>query len=343
MNRVFGLCLAAVLALTYRGLAVSTSGTATAAVFTCAGVPAVPVDPYPGATAVATSFGSGTLAGFNVFTSGTGTANVSVASAHTPVCGAFLHTTTDPGSVAKMSVGLAPGTAEVYADGWFNIAAEGTAGSDVPFFRFFSGATRIVDVLRKNATGDVVLRVSSPKGYLYAPLVPNVRLGAWHHLVMHVVPDGPATGVQIWWDGKSAYANHTVNITATTLDMVQLGSEHDRQRADIYADDLIINSRSGDTSPLPGPLPSPAPNPTGWMNDLTGDTKATLTAGNTGRPDRSGQARLRPAEWWSLPRHRAGQFSDYAAVSSGSKIASSTGSAGAVFMALSSAMDASER
>ncbi|MET3165538.1 UNVERIFIED_ORG: hypothetical protein ABIB19_003973, partial [Arthrobacter sp. UYEF10] len=31
---------------------------------------------------------------------------------------------------------------------------------------------------------------------------------------------------------------------------------------------------------------------------------------------------LRPAEWWSLPRHRAGQFSDYAAVSSGSKIAS---------------------
>ncbi len=56
-----------------------------------------------------------------------------------------------------------------------------------------------------------------------------------------------------------------------------------------------------------------------------------------------GFARLRPAEWWSFPRHRARQFSDYAAVSSGSKIASSTGASGVVSMALSSAMEASER
>lgn len=291
MNRVFGLCLAGILALTYRGLAVSAPGTASAAIFTCANATAVPADPYPGATAVATNFESGTLAGFNVFTSGTGTANVSVASSHSPACGAFLHSTTDPGSIAKMSVALAPGTTEVYTDGWFNIGAEGVAGSDVPLFRFFSAGSRVVDVLRKNITGDVLLRVSSPKGYLYAPLVPNVRLGTWHHLVMHFVPDGPATGVQIWWDGKSAYANHTVNISATTIDTVQLGSEHDRQRADIYTDDLIINNSSGPPSPIPGPLPSPAPNSTEWINDLTGDTKTTLAAGTTcgGTPiDRTG-------------------------------------------------------
>lgn len=283
MNRFFGLCLAGILALTYRGLAVSTSGTASAAVFTCASVSAVPVDPYPGAVAVATNFESGTLTGFNVFTSGTGTANVSLASSHSPACGAFLHTTTDAASVAKMSVGLAAGTTEVYADGWFNIAAEGIAGSDVPFFRFFSAGSRIVDVLRKNITGDVMLRVLSPEGYAYAPLAPNVRLGTWHHLVMHVVPEGPATGVQIWWDGKSAYANHTVNVSATTVDMVQLGSEHDRHRADIYIDDVIINSRTGAPAPIPGSLPAPL-NFSGWLNDVSGDSNEALTAWDTSEP-----------------------------------------------------------
>lgn len=278
MNRVFGVCLAGILALALRGLTVSTSGTASAAALACESSAAAPVDPYPGATAVASSFESGSLSGFQVFTAGTGTADVSLGPSHSHACAAFLHATTDVGSIAKMSVGLAAGATEVYADGWFNIAAEGIAGNNVPYFRIFSGGTRIIDVLRQNVTRDLVLRVSSPTGYVYAPLVANVGLGTWHHLVMHVVPGGPSTGVQIWWDGKSIYANDAVNIIATTADKVQLGSEHDQQMGDIYVDDVIINSRSAAPSPIPGSLPPPTLDPSRWLNDLTGDATGDLTA-----------------------------------------------------------------
>ena len=47
------------------------------------------------------------MAGFKVFTSGTGTALVSSASSPPATCAAFLHTTTDSGSIAKMTFALA--------------------------------------------------------------------------------------------------------------------------------------------------------------------------------------------------------------------------------------------
>ena len=177
-------------------------------------------------------------------------------SSHSGNCAALLHTTAAPGSIARLTVGLTPGTTEAYADGWFNIAAEGMAGNNVPYFRFFAGRVRVLDVFRQNISHELVLRTSSPAGFAYTTLRRDVPTDSWHRLVMHVVPNGPGTNVQIWWDGRSVYAG-TVSISATTLDTLQLGSEHDQQMADIYIDDVIVNSGTGTPAPVPGPLPEP--------------------------------------------------------------------------------------
>ncbi|WP_246527459.1 hypothetical protein [Pseudarthrobacter albicanus] len=233
------------------------NGEAAVAAVSCKpGTPA-PTDPYPGKTAAATNFESGTLSPFTPFTAVTGTVSVSSASSHSPGCSAFLHATTDNGSIAKMSVGLTSGMKEAYADGWFNVAKEGVAGNDVPYFRFFSGGIRYLDVFRHNISNDLVVRVTSPTGFIYTTVVPTVALGTWHHLVMHVVPKGTSTGVQIWWDGQSVFASNKVNITAPRFDTVQLGAEHDQQKGDLYVDDVIINSGSGTPGPVPGILPGP--------------------------------------------------------------------------------------
>ncbi len=147
----------------------------------------------PGSTAAASSFESGTLDGFGVATSGTGKASVSTGLSRSGNCAALLHTTATPGSIARLTVGLTPGTTEAYADGWFNIAAEGMAGNNVPYFRFFSGGVRVLDVFRQNISHELVLRTSSPAGFTYTTLRQDVPTDSWHRLVMHVVPNGPET------------------------------------------------------------------------------------------------------------------------------------------------------
>ncbi|WP_427006273.1 hypothetical protein [Pseudarthrobacter sp. H2] len=258
MKRFLGLCLAAMLALAFLDAAALISGPATAGAPACHTGIAAPAASNTGKATEAATIESGAMAGFKVFTSGTGTALVSSASSPATTCAAFLHTTTDSGSVAKMTFALAGPTAEVSAAGWFNITAEGTAGSNVPYFRFFAGGARILDVFRQNVSHELVLRVASPKGFLYTTLLPEVTQGTWHHLVMRVLPDGSKTGVQIWWDGRSIYTSNKVSINASTVDMVQLGSEHDQQTGDIYVDDVTI-SGSAAPGPIPGTFPAPAP------------------------------------------------------------------------------------
>jgi hypothetical protein len=222
---------------------------------------------------------------------------VSTGPSHSGSCAARLHTTAGLGSIARLTVGLTPGNTEAYADGWFNIAAEGMAGNNVPYFRFFSGGVRVLDVFRQNISHELVLRTSSPAGFAYTTLRRDVPTDSWHRLVMHVVPNGSQTTVQIWWDGRSVYVG-SVSISATTLDTVQLGSEHDQQMADIYIDDVIVNSGTGAPAPVPGPLPEPKGDPSKRLDDFRGDGPAAVLAAGTGarrtgRPGRPGRRRSR--------------------------------------------------
>ena len=250
MNRVVKLCLAGSLVLAILGLPALSLGPETAGAQACVPSTAALTDPYPGIQAAASSFEAGTLDGFGISTAGTGNASVSTGLSRSGNCAALLHTTAGPGSIARLTVGLTPGTTEAYADGWFNIAAEGMAGNNVPYFRFFAAGVRVLDVFRQNISHELVLRTYSPAGFTYTTLRRDVPTDSWHRLVMHVVPNGSGTQVQIWWDGRSVYAG-TVSISATTLDTLQLGSEHDQQMADIYIDDVIVNAGAG-SRPAPG-------------------------------------------------------------------------------------------
>jgi len=292
MNRVVKLCLAGSLVLAILGVPALSLGPETAGAQACVPTTASPQDPYPGTTAAASSFESGTLDGFGVATSGTGRASVSAAQSRSGNCAAVLHTTATPGSIARMTADLTPGATEAYADGWFNIAGEGLAGNNVPYFRFFSGGVRVMDVFRQNISHEVVLRISTPAGFTYTTLRKDVPTDTWHRLVMHVVPNGSATNVQVWWDGRSVYVG-TVSIPVTTVDTVQLGSEHDQQMADIYIDDVIVNSGTETPAPVPGPLPEPRGDPSKRLNDFRGDGQEIVLA--AGAIARRGRRAARPS------------------------------------------------
>jgi PKD repeat protein len=224
---------------------------------TCQSGTPTPTDSYPGSVVMANNFESGTLDGFTVNTGGTGTATVSSAQAHDGACSAYLHVTTDPGSLANFSTALPSGTQQVYADGWFNITVAGVAGNDVPYFRFFNGSTRYVDVYRDNDNGVLWVRFLAPDGtYNSTSLGRTVPLNTWHRLVMHVIPNGSATTVEIWFDGTNVYSSTQVNLTTSLLDRVQNGAEHVQQMGDEYIDGLIIKSVTN--APVPSFTASPS-------------------------------------------------------------------------------------
>ncbi|WP_354187878.1 hypothetical protein [Arthrobacter sp. UYCu712] len=221
---------------------------------TCAPSTPKPTNTFPGTAVAAANFESGDLKGFKVFTLGNGTVKVSSAFSHSGSCAAFLHATTANNSIANMQAALPAGTTEAYADGWFNIAKDGVAGNNVPYFRFFSGTERVIDLFRDNGSGAVVLRTTAPSGaFSYNTLVPSTKLDAWDHVAMHVVANGTKTGVQVWFNEKSVHASTSAKIGAKSLTAVQLGAEHDTQMGDIYADDVIVKAGSGTPGPIPGP------------------------------------------------------------------------------------------
>ncbi|WP_148045168.1 hypothetical protein [Arthrobacter oryzae] len=284
MNRVFKLCLAGSVVLALFGLPALSSGPATAGAQACRSGTPPPADPYPGTTVAAANFEAGTLEGFRPAMAGTGRVAVSSETSRSANCSAVLRATADPGSIANMTLSLPPGMTEAFVDGWFNIAGEGMAGNNVPYFRFFSGGVRVLDVFRQNVTRELVLRTASPQGNIYTTLTSNVPISTWHRLVMHVVPNGPETAVQIWWDGRSVYAGSSESIRSAPADTVQLGSEHDQQMGDIYIDDVIINTSAGTPAPIPGPLPVPPPDPVKRLDDVAGDWQTDLLAGDSWGP-----------------------------------------------------------
>jgi hypothetical protein len=239
-NTMIGCAIAVLTVLT----CVAWPSSVLAATPVCQPSTATPTDGFPGTVTTADNFESGSLSSaYTVLTSGTGTANVSSAAAHSGRCAAHLHVTADSGSLADFSMPLASGSTAAYTDAWFDITVAGVTGNDVPYFRFFNGSTRFVDVYRYNNNGQLWLRVLTPTGVSYTRLRwQNIPLNSWHHVVMYVRPKGAGSTVQVWFDGGLVYSNSQVGTSATAVTRVQLGAEHDRQMGDTYIDDLIVKS-----------------------------------------------------------------------------------------------------
>ncbi|MCH6471365.1 PKD domain-containing protein [Sinomonas terrae] len=245
---------------------------------TCQPGTSTPNDSYPGTVVKADNFESGTLSGYAVQTSGTGTVAVSSAQAHDGACSAYVHATTDTTSLANFSTQLPTGTQEVYADGWFDIAQAGVSGWDVPYFRFFSGSTRFVDVYRYDDNGQLWLRVLAPSGsFTFTRLLSStIPLNTWHHVVIHVIPNGTATTVQVWFDGASVYSSNQVSTVASSVTSVMNGAEHYQQMEDTYIDDLVVKS----VIPAPAPVASFTASPTSGIAPLN----VAFTDTSTGSP-----------------------------------------------------------
>lgn len=242
MRKLKALSTVGTLGLLVAGTLIFASAPASSAA-TCKAGTAVPTNSYPGTFVVASTFESGSLSPFIRKVSGTGTAAVTSPLAHTGTCAAKLHVTTDSGSLANLSTPtFAAGTKTVYADGWFNITTAGVAGNDVPYFRFFSGSTRVADIYRYNSNGQLWLRVTAPGGsFVYTKLISgSITLNAWHHVTMRVTANGSASTIKVWFDGVQKYSSSAVRMGATSLSKVQLGAEHNRQKGDSYIDDVII-------------------------------------------------------------------------------------------------------
>jgi hypothetical protein len=227
------------------GLLVSSSlifGSANAAVSaTCSAGTAAPTSPLSGRQVTATTFEGNSLSPFVATTSGNGTATVASPKAHSGTCSARLHATADVGSVANMGLALPAQTKRAGADAWINITTAGLPGNNVPYVRFFSGATRIADVFRDNATGTLWLRVTNPDGtFTYTKLLArSIPLNTWHRVQMQVRANGAKSSIEIWFDGASIFSK-AVSLGATSLSKVQFGAEHPRQMGDSYIDDVVV-------------------------------------------------------------------------------------------------------
>ncbi|PYI65809.1 hypothetical protein CVV68_16395 [Arthrobacter livingstonensis] len=205
---------------------------------------AVPTNTFPGQVVVVDGFECGNLAKWTVHTMGDGAATVQGATVHSGPDAARLATSPNSKSMANLSHAIPAGSTGVYIDGWFDITAIGPVGNDVPYFRFFTGATRFADIYRYNSTGALWLRVLNPAGTnSYARLTKTaVTVSAWHHVQMHVAANGAATTLQIWLDGVQVYNSSAVSTSPTSTTSVMLGSEHYPQPASINIDDVIVKS-----------------------------------------------------------------------------------------------------
>jgi hypothetical protein len=242
MKRLKALSTVGTVGLLAAGTLVFGSAQAGSAATCIQGTP-VPDNSYPGTAIVRTSFESGSLCTLIRKVSGSGTAAVSGPQAHTGARSAKLHATADSGSLANLSTPTLPSpTKTVYADGWFNITVAGLAGNNVPYFRFFSGSTRVADIYRYNNNGQLWLRVTQPDGkFAYTKLIAgSISLNAWHHVTMRLSTRGSSSVIQVWFDGVQKYSSSTVNLSATSLSKVQLGAEHNRQKGDAFIDDVLI-------------------------------------------------------------------------------------------------------
>lgn len=215
-----------------------------------------------GEIVVADNFESGDLREWEVDTGGDGHAGVEpvVGVRGEPGCAARLRTSGQPGSVATMSVDVPEGSGQVHAQGWFNVAASGQAAS--PYFRFFSGSTRIAQVYRVSDNGQYWLQVLRGDGsYSHVRLTSRaIPADTWHHVQVAVLPAGQDTSVTAWLDGEQVYSDHGIDGPTQPITSVMLGDEHEGRLHDLLVDDVGITA-----APVQDDPPCTAPTPTNTM------------------------------------------------------------------------------
>lgn len=223
---------------------------------------APPANDAEGSPVVVDDFESGGLQQWSVDTGGDG--RVDVRSLPKLVgdvnCAARLRTTSEPGSLANITAAVPPDTGLVSADGWFNLTGSGGAAN--PYFRFFSGSTRIAQVYRVTDNGQYWLQVRDGNGtYRHTRLTSRaVSMNAWHHIQVSLLPDGPDTAIEVWLDGVRVFSSTGIDGPSGPITSVMIGNEHPGWPGEVFVDDVIIKAapRSQDPPCTPPPPPTNA-------------------------------------------------------------------------------------
>lgn len=160
----------------------------------------------------------------------------------TGTCAGRFQITSTATSRANLTRALPAGTTDVWADGWFRVDDEGQSNSNVGFFRYFDGSSRIADIYRQNVSSGIWIRTTDSRGSnVYTPLGIDIPLGRWTHVRFHVRAAGSASTIEAWIDGTKRYGA-TVWLPTSRLTNVLLGSEHQSQKMDLRFDDIVLEA-----------------------------------------------------------------------------------------------------
>jgi hypothetical protein len=205
----------------------------------------LPTTTDPGTTILADNFETFDFSRWSSVTrDGDATASIQTSTVKTGKCAALLSVTANQASKGNLIKTTPAGTGSIWADGWFNVLAQGTnTKSNVPLFRVFNGTTRLADVYRANGTGQLYLRLSSAGGTTtYHSLGRIAALGTWYRVNLHVDASGSASTIRILVNGIQVYSTTTAALGTSAISSVMIGSEHFAQEGTLAADDVVIKS-----------------------------------------------------------------------------------------------------
>jgi hypothetical protein len=199
----------------------------------------------PGTVRLADDFETGSLSQWSkVVHEGDAGVRVKDTQSHDGRCALRLWVTTRSDSRANVRKYLPSDTRTIRASGWFRVDRQGVSGSNVPIFRFFDGNHRMVDVHRRNGSGDLWLRTSDGHGsWTYVRLGRYMPLGQWMYFKFRVTADWSSSIVSVAVDGTYLYWRQGHRVPTSRVNMVMVGAEHVKQQMDVYIDEIVIKTQ----------------------------------------------------------------------------------------------------
>jgi hypothetical protein len=217
----------------------------------CDPAAAAPTNSDPGAVVIAENYETGLSKWTKITQQGDALVSTTSAAAKTGRCSGMLHVTTAVwDSRANMMKSLPAGTNEIYARGWFRVAAEGVNSTwNTPTFRFLSNGKRVLDVSRQNVTGNFFVRFPDKAGGWTIPSTgKSMQVGRWYDVRVHAIANGLLSTVEVWLDGTRVYATTTATLGVDRFDVAMVGAEHQNQEGDVQADDVVVKAIAADPS-----------------------------------------------------------------------------------------------
>lgn len=208
----------------------------------CNTATAAPATGDPGTTILADNFESYTFNQWSIATrEGDAAVSIGTTPVHSGNCAARVRVTASQGSKGNLSKSAPAGTRGIWADGWFNVLAQGSnTNSNVPLFRMFAAGQRIFDVYRANGSGQLYARLPNGSGgFTFTSLGRILALNRWYRLKVHADVSGVA---EFWLDGTLLRSISGVPYGTSSIASVMSGAEHFAQEGEFAVDDVVIKA-----------------------------------------------------------------------------------------------------